>query len=465
MKELSKGQKLAKELAYEKKNYFSKAKQEELNNCFSFAEDYKKFLNNSKTEREACKFSVDLLKQNGFTEFQFGDKLKVGDKKYFVNRDKSVVAFRIGKNNLEEHGIKILGAHIDSPRIDLKQNPVYEQDGFCLFKTHYYGGIKKYQWATIPLALHGMVVLNDGKKVEIKIGEDENDPIFYISDLLPHLGTKQMSLKGNEIITGEQLNIIAGGMPYADEEVRSKIKLNVLNILNEKYGIKEEDFMSSELCAVPAYKAKDIGFDRVFIGAYGHDDKSCAYPALRAILDTKSNDTVMTILVDKEEIGSEGNTGMKSKVYEDLIDEIAEAFKCNKRKVRSKSRCLSADVTSCFDPTFPDVYEKFNSAKISCGVCINKFTGAGGKSGANDASAELMGEIRQIFAKAKIVWQAAELGVVDLGGGGTIAKFVASLNIDTVDIGVPVISMHAPYELISKADLYTCYQAFCAFVK
>lgn len=470
MSELSEGQKLLKELFYEKRNFFLTASEKEIAQCFSFAEDYKSFLNKSKTEREACQTAVQIAKNNGFKEFRFGDKLKVGDKRFFVNRDKSVVVFKIGKNNLEDKGIKILGAHIDSPRIDLKQNPVYEQDGFCLFKTHYYGGIKKYQWTTIPLALHGVVVLKDGKRVYVSVGEDENDPIFYITDLLPHLGAKQMALNGENIITGEQLNVIVGGMPFNDDKVLNKIKLNILKILNDKYGICEEDFLSSELSVVPAFKAKDIGLDRVFIGAYGHDDKSCAYPALMATINSKSDDTIMALLVDKEEVGSEGNTGMKSKVYEDLIDEIAISFNCNIRKVRANSRCLSADVTSCYDPTFANsfdatIFEKSNSAIISCGACINKFTGARGKSGANDASCELVGEIRKAFLKDNVVWQTAELGAVDIGGGGTIAKFVASLNIDTIDIGVPVISMHAPYELISKGDLYSTYKAFSAFLK
>ena len=455
---------LADKLFYKKKNYFEESDDKDIDKCYKFADEYKNFINISKTERETCRNAVEIVKQAGFKEFKFGDKLKVGDKRYYVNRDKSIAVFKIGKNNLEEHGIKILGAHIDSPRIDLKQNPMYEDSGFCFFKTHYYGGIKKYQWTTIPLALHGTIIRKDGTSVNIVIGEDENDPIFYINDLLPHLGQEQMMSNGYKIITGEQLNLVIGGKAYKGEKIKDKIKLNVLAILNEKYGILEEDFLSSELCAVPAYKARDIGFDRAFIGGYGHDDKSCAYPALRAILDTKSDDTILTLLVDKEEIGSEGNTGMKSKVYEDLMDEISESLKCTPRKVRAKSKCLSADVTSCFDPNFPNVYERMNASMISCGASINKFTGSGGKSSANDASAEFMGEIRKIFRDTDVIYQTSELGKVDLGGGGTIAKYVAQLNIDTIDIGVPVISMHAPYELISKADLYNTYKAFCCFV-
>lgn len=457
-------QSLADKLFYRKKNYFEEADDKEIENCYAFAEDYKKFIDISKTERETCQNAVEIAVKAGFKEFKFGDKLKVGDKRYYVNRNKSVAIFKIGKNNLEEHGIKILGAHIDSPRIDLKQNPMYEDSGFCFFKTHYYGGIKKYQWTTIPLALHGTIIKKDGSSVNVSIGEDENDPIFYINDLLPHLGQEQMMNNGYKIITGEQLNLVIGGKAYNDKKVKDKIKLNILAILNEKYGVLEEDFLSSELCAVPAFKSRDIGFDRAFIGAYGHDDKSCAYPALRAIIDAKTNDTVLTLLVDKEEIGSEGNTGMKSRIYEDLMDEICESLKCLPRKVRAKSKCLSADVTSCFDPNFPNVYEKMNASLISCGTSINKFTGSGGKSSANDASAEFMSEVRKIFLDNNIIYQTSELGKVDLGGGGTIAKYVAELNIDTIDIGVPVISMHAPYELISKGDLYSTYKAFCSFI-
>ena len=456
---------LQEKLFYRKKNYFEEADEKDIEKCFQFAENYKTFLGKSKTERETCQNIVEIVKKAGFKEFHFGDKLKVGDKRYFVNRGKSVAVFKIGKNNLEKSGIKILGSHIDSPRIDLKQNPMYEDSGFCFFKTHYYGGIKKYQWTTIPLALHGTIIKKDGSFVNVSIGEDESDPIFYINDLLPHLGQEQMMSNGHKIITGEQLNLVIGGKAYKDKKVKDKIKLNILAILNEKYGILEEDFLSSELSIVPAYMPRDIGFDRAFIGAYGHDDKSCVYPSLRAVLDTQSDDTILALMVDKEEIGSEGNTGMKCKIYEDLMDEICENMKCSPRVVRSKSKCLSADVTSCFDPNFPNVYERTNASIISCGVSINKYTGSGGKSSANDASAEFMGEIRKIFRDTDVIYQASELGKVDLGGGGTIAKFVAQLNIDTLDIGVPVISMHAPYELISKGDLYNAYKAFCNFVK
>lgn len=460
----SDGQARYEELAYEKKNYFEHATEAERTAMFDYAEGYKAFLDEAKTEREACAAAVRMAKEKGFTEYKFGDKLSAGDKKYFVNRGKSVVVFRVGTEDLEKDGLRIIASHIDAPRVDIKQNPLYEQAGMCFLKTHYYGGIKKYQWTTIPLALHGVVVLKNGQKVEIKVGEDEEDPVFYIDDLLPHLGADQMAQKGAKIIEGEQLNVVVGGMPYADEDVKKKIKLTVLNYLNREYGMCEEDFLSAELCAVPAFKARDIGFDRALIGAYGHDDRVCAYPALTAVLDNESRHTVLAMLVDKEEIGSEGNTGMQSKIYEDLMEEISIALGASFRKVRYASKCLSSDVTAAYDPNFDSVFEKMNAAMLSCGTCMSKFTGSRGKSGSNDANAEFVGEVRAMFDKAGVVWQTAELGKVDAGGGGTVAKYIANLNIDTVDLGVPVISMHSPWELISKADLYSNYRAFIAFM-
>ena len=461
----SKGQERYDELAYEKKNYFTVASKEERKAIFDYAEGYKTFLDNAKTEREACEVAVKMAKDAGFTEYKFGDKLSAGDKKYFVNRGKSVVVFRVGTKNLEEDGFRLIASHIDAPRVDIKQNPLYEEAGLCFLKTHYYGGIKKYQWTTIPLALHGVVVLKNGKKVEIKVGEDPADPVFYIDDLLPHLGAEQMAKGGAKIIEGEQLNVVVGSMPYDDEKVEKKNKLTVLNILNEKYGMCEEDFISAELSAVPAYPARDIGFDRALIGAYGHDDRVCAYPALTAVLNNESEHTVVAMLVDKEEIGSEGNTGMQSRIYSDLLEDICEAMGASFRKTRYVSKCLSSDVTAAYDPNFAGVYERMNSAMLACGTCMNKFTGARGKSGSNDANAEFVGEVRAMFAKEGVVLQTAELGKVDAGGGGTVAKYLANLNIGTVDIGVPVISMHAPWELISKADLYSNYKAFLAFLK
>jgi aspartyl aminopeptidase len=459
------GQKLQEKLSYKRKNYFEEASKEERDAIFSYAEGYKRFLDVSKTEREACEYAVRAAKENGFTEYFFGDKLKKGDKKYFVNRGKSVVLFRVGSKNPEQDGFRIIASHIDAPRIDIKQNPLYEDSGVCFLKTHYYGGIKKYQWTAIPLALHGTVILSDGSKKEIRIGDEENEPVFYINDLLPHLGADQMSKNAGRFIDAEQLNVVVGGLPYPDKETSNKIKLTALKILNEKYGMCEEDFLSSELSAVPAFSARDVGLDRAFIGAYGHDDRVCAYPALTALIEQDSEHTVLAMLVDKEEIGSEGTTGIQCKVYEDLMEEIALALGANYRKVRAASKCLSSDVTAAYDSNFSEVFEKMNAAYVSCGTCMSKFTGARGKSGSNDASAEFVGEIRKIFADEGVVWQTAELGKVDVGGGGTVAKFVAKLNIDTVDLGVPVLSMHAPYELISKADLYSNYKAFLAFMK
>ena len=465
MSEKSKGQLKQEELSYKKKNYFETASDKERKEIFDYAEGYKAFLDAAKTEREACDFSVAAAKKAGFTEYRFGDKLKAGDKKYFVNRGKSVVVFRVGTKNPEEDGFRLIASHIDAPRVDIKQNPLYEDSGMCFLKTHYYGGIKKYQWTAIPLALHGVVVLKDGKKVTVSVGEKPGDPVFYINDLLPHLGADQMSGTAGKVIEGEQLNVLVGGLPYNDKEVGDKIKLNVLSLLNETYGMCEEDFLSAELSAVPAFSARDVGFDRALIGAYGHDDRVCAYPALTAVLDRESEHTVLAMLVDKEEIGSEGTTGMQCKVYEDLMEEISLALGANFRKVRAASKCLSSDVTAAYDPNFAGVFEKMNSAMLSCGTCMSKFTGSSGKSGSNDASAEFVGEVRKMFADGGVVWQPSELGKVDAGGGGTVAKFLANLNIDTVDLGVPVISMHAPYELISKADLYSNYKAFLAFMK
>ncbi len=460
------GQKLQEALGYKRTNYFETASKQEKKEIFAYAEGYKAFLDGAKTEREACALSVKLAREKGFTEYRFGDKLKPGDKKYFVNRGKSVVVFRVGTEDIEKDGLRIIASHIDAPRVDIKQNPLYEDGGMAFLKTHYYGGIKKYQWTAIPLALHGAVVLKDGTVKEIRVGEEPDEPVFYINDLLPHLGKEQMNGPAAKIVEGEQLNVVVGGLPYDDEGVKSdKIKLTVLHILNEKYGMEEEDFLSAELCAVPAFPARDIGFDRALIGSYGHDDRVCAYPALTAVLDHESRHTVLAMLVDKEEIGSEGTTGIQCAVYEDLMEDISAALGANFRKVRAASKCLSSDVTAAFDPNFPSVFEKNNAALLSYGTAMCKFTGAGGKSGSNDASAEFVGEIRKAFAAEGVVWQVAELGKVDAGGGGTVAKFVAKLNIDTVDLGVPVISMHAPYELISKADLYSNYKAFLAFMK
>ena len=331
------------ELAYEKKNCFEEASKKERKAIYAYAEGYKAFLDAAKTEREACDVAVAMAQEKGFTEYHFGDALAAGDKKYFVNRGKSVVVFRVGTRDLETDGMRIIASHIDAPRVDIKQNPLYEDSGLCFFKTHYYGGIKKYQWTAIPLALHGVVVLKDGTRVQINVGENPKDPVFYIDDLLPHLGADQMMQKGGKLIEGEQLNVVVGGLPCADGEAGKKIKYTVLDYLNKEYGMCEEDFLSAELSAVPAYPARDVGFDRALIGAYGHDDRVCAYPALTAVLDAASEHTVLAMLVDKEEIGSEGTTGMQCKVYEDLMEEISVALGANFRKVRFASKCLSSE--------------------------------------------------------------------------------------------------------------------------
>ena len=459
-------QEILDKLSYKKKNVFEESNPDEINAIYEYAKGYMKFLDDAKTEREATDVSIAMIEKQGYTEYKFGDKLSVGDKKYFNNNGKSLIAFKVGEENIEENGIRIIASHIDSPRIDLKQVPLYEDSGMGFLKTHYYGGVKKYQWTAIPLALHGVIVKANGEVVEVKIGEDDTDPIFYINDLLPHLAQRQSQEPLGTAISGETLNILVGGLPYDCDDVTDKIKLTVLSMLNDKYGITEEDFLSAELSLVPAFKARDIGFDRALIGAYGHDDRVCSYPALTALLDTDSNKhTVMVILADKEEIGSVGLTGMQSDVLVDIISMISASQNADPIIVRSNSKCLSADVNAAFDPNFADVYEKRNSALISCGACLSKYTGSRGKSGTSDASAEYVGFVRRLFNENGVIWQTSELGKVDAGGGGTVAMYIANHNIETVDIGVPVISMHAPYEVVSKADVYSTYKAFCAFVK
>ena len=459
-------QEILDKLSYKKKNVFEVSSAEEIKMIYEYSKGYMKFLDDAKTEREATSVSIEMIEKKGYSEYKLGDKLSVGDKKYFNQLGKSLVAFKIGEEDIESEGLRILVAHVDSPRIDLKQVPMYEDSGMAFFKTHYYGGVKKYQWTAIPLALHGVIVKADGEVVKVNIGESDEDPVFYINDLLPHLGQRQAQEPLGSAISGETLNILIGGLPYDDKDVSDKIKLTALSILNEKYGVTEEDLLSAELSLVPAFKARDIGFDRALIASYGHDDRVCAYPALTALaenLETKKS--VLVVLADKEEIGSEGISGIQSRYFVDVIDEICKNLGANSNVVRSKSMCLSADVTAAYDPNFADVYEKRNSSMISCGTTLCKYTGARGKSGTSDASAEFVGYVRRIFAENGVIWQTAELGKVDAGGGGTVAKFVAALNISTVDIGVPVISMHAPYEVVSKADVYSTHEAFSAFIK
>lgn len=455
---------LKEELEYKNRSAFESISEDELERSFAYAESYKLFLDNCKTEREAVKYSVAMAKRRGYTEYRLGDDIAVGGKYFYNNRGKQLVVFRVGEEPLE-NGAYIMAAHIDSPRLDLKQNPLYEDSGLGLFKTHYYGGIKKYQWTAVPLALHGIVMKSDGTSVDICIGEDEDEPIFYVSDLLPHLAKDQMSKSLAEGITGEGLNIIVGSEPYREEETDGAIKLNLLRILNEKYGMCEEDFLSAELTAVPAMHARDIGLDRSLIAGYGHDDRVCAYSELTALLD--SNDTAKTVfavLADKEETGSDGVSGMQSELFADILAEVCEARGANYRVVKANSKCLSADVNAAYDPNFPEVLEKKNACYANCGVVLSKFTGARGKSGTSDATSEFTAYVRSFLNRNGVVWQMAELGKVDQGGGGTVAKFIANMNIDTIDVGVPVISMHAPYEAISKLDLYMTYKAFCAFI-
>ena len=451
---------------YKRTNVYETADEKTMKAIFDYAEGYKKFLGECKTEREACAYIVEEAEKNGYKQFDFSEKVKKGDKLYYNNRGKAVFIIKIGTGDIKKDGIRIVGSHIDNPRLDLKQVPLYEDNGVAFAKTHYYGGIRKYQWAAIPLALHGVVAKKNGEVVTVKIGEEDSDPVFYVSDLLPHLAAKQNAKTLGEAIEGENLNIWLGNIPYGEKEDDKTVKKNLLKILEEKYGIEEEDFLSAELSLTPSFKPKDIGFDRALVGGYGHDDRVCSYAAFTAAFDTESDkQTSITLLVDKEEIGSEGSTGMQCCLLRDIIDVIADSFGITSAAVRVASKCLSADVNASFDPNFPEVSEKLNATFLSCGAGITKYTGARGKSGSNDASAEYVAFLRKLFDDNGVVYQTGELGKVDAGGGGTIAKFVANMNIDTIDIGVPVISMHSPYEVISKADLYMNYLAFKAFIK
>lgn len=441
-------------------------KQMDINN---YCNSYMDFLNNGKTEREIVKESKRIADCNGFRDITNTDELRPGDKVYFINRDKSMYLAVIGYENIEK-GINVIGAHADSPRLDLKPNPLYEDDGFAFFKTHYYGGIKKYQWTTIPLAIHGVIVKRNGEKVEVRIGEEEQDPIFVITDLLPHLAQEQMDRKLRDGIKGEELNLLIGSIPYKDSDVSEKVKLNVLNLLNQKYGIIEKDFLSAELEIVPAFKARSLGFDGSMVAAYGQDDKVCVYTSLTALMNIENpKTTAVCIISDKEEIGSMGNTGMESHVFDTFISEILNKLGVNRPnlldKVFCNSKMLSADVDAGLDPTFSSVDEKNNSAYLGRGVGLNKYTGARGKSGASDANAEFVGKIRDIFEDNQIPYQVSELGKVDAGGGGTIAYILANKGMDVIDCGVPVLSMHAPYEVTSKFDVFMAFNAYKAFFR
>ncbi len=465
-KKETKAKELKEKLFMERKNSGLIMSDAEMKAADKFNEGYKNYLDCGKTEREAVKAAVEIAKKAGFTEFKIGKKYKAGDKVYSNNRGKAVIFAVFGKEDIEK-GVNILAAHIDSPRLDLKQNPLYEEKELAFFKTHYYGGIKKYQWTTVPMALHGVISKKDGSVIDVVIGEDDKDPVFVVTDLLIHLAQEQMKLNASEVVKGEQLNVLIGSRPFKDDEGSELVKLNIMNILFEKYGIVEEDFLSAELEVVPAFKAKDIGFDRSMVGAYGQDDRVCAYTALMATADIKGvpSKTVVTVLTDKEETGSDGSTGLCSSYLEYFIYDIAESFGKNGRHVLSASKCLSADVNAGFDPNFPEPFEKMNCAYVGKGTCLTKFTGSRGKSGTNDASAEFVGYVRKIFDDNKVIWQTAELGKVDFGGGGTVAKYIANLDVDTIDLGVPVLSMHAPFEITAKNDVYMTYKAFTAFIK
>lgn len=456
------GKELQEELTW-KFPHIAKEAPEQVEEAAAFCEGYKAFLDEGKTERECVKKAVELLKAAGYAEFDTQGSYQPGDKVYYVNRNKAIIATTFGEKSVKE-GIRMNGAHIDSPRLDLKPSPVYEKDDMALFKTHYYGGIRKYQWATIPLAMHGVIIKKNGEMVELNLGEKPGDPVFCITDLLPHLSAEQNERKLKDGIKCEELNIVIGSIPYTDDEVKEPVKLMALKLMNEQFGITEKDFLRAEVEFVPAHKASDVGFDRSMVGAYGQDDRICAYTALMAEIDTKNPTyTTMTILTDKEEIGSEGNTGLNSNYVGDYITYLAELEGVNPKEVFRNTICLSSDVNAAYDPTFASVYDPLNSSYVNKGCVLTKYTGARGKSGSNDASAELMAKVIGIMEKEGVYWQIGELGAVDVGGGGTIAKFVASMNIDVVDLGVPILSMHAPFELASKLDVLNTYRAFKAF--
>ena len=464
----------------ERLNAWNKYDEDMKKKVFDFADEYRRFISLCKTERECVEEGVRILKAAGYKDLKdviaADEKLKAGDKVYAVNMNKAIVAFNIGEDSIES-GMNILGAHIDSPRLDIKQNPLYEETGLVLLDTHYYGGIKKYQWVATPLALHGVVALKDGTTVKVVIGEDMDDTVVGISDLLIHLSSEQMDKKAAKVVEGEALDILVGSMPLKNEETKSDkedckdaVKKNILAILKEKYGIEEEDFMSAELEAVPAGPARDYGIDRSMIIGYGHDDRVCAYPSLIALVNADMpKRTGVCILVDKEEIGSVGATGMQSRFFENMVAEVmdrcGEYSELKLRRALANSYMLSSDVSAAYDPNYASVFEKKNAAYFGKGMVFNKYTGARGKSGSNDASAEFVGKLRKVMDDADVAFQTAELGKVDIGGGGTIAYILANLDMNVIDSGIAVQNMHAPYEVISKADLYETLKGYEAFLK
>ena len=449
-------------LFYRPKNGYDQIDAEQTGEIFAYAEGYKRFLDAARTEREAVKEAIRMAEDAGFVPYTFGMELQPGAKVYVNNRGKALMLAVLGEQTLD-HGCVIAGAHVDSPRLDLKQTPMYEDSELAYFKTHYYGGIKKYQWVAIPLELHGTIALKDGSTIDVAIGREPDEPQFVITDLLPHLGKDQLRKTMEEGITGEALNIVIGSMPYAGEG-GDRVKLAVLSLLHDEYGITEEDFLSAELAAVPAFPARDIGFDRSMIGAYGQDDRVCAYAELRAILDLEGapERTAVCILADKEETGSDGVTGLNSMYTFHFLQQLCAGQGADYITACKAAKCLSADVTAAYDPTFADAFEPDNGTYAGRGVAIYKYTGSRGKSGTSDASAELVAYLRRLFADNGVVWQLSEMGKVDQGGGGTIAKFMADRNIDTIDAGVPVLSMHAPFELVSKFDCWMTYRGVLA---
>ena len=456
--------------AYEAKNAWSEMEEVEKEEIFNFNDEYGEFLSKNKTEREFTRSSVELLEKEGFRNIKDIENLEAGDKVYAVNREKALIAAVIGEKDLKE-GLRIVGAHMDAPRIDLKPNPLYEDGELALFNTHYYGGIKKYQWVTIPLALHGVVIKEDGSKININIGEDEDDPVFYISDLLPHLAQDQVKKKLGEGINAQQLNIVTGSIPVEDDEdEKEKIKKGVLNLLDEKYNINGEDLVSADIEVVPAGTTRDVGFDRSLLMGYAHDDRVCSYTALQALLDLENPSyTAMALLVDKEEIGSMGSTGMQSRFFENIVAEMTDRYyddysELIVRKILENSKAISADVSAAFDPDFADVYAKNNAAYLGKGLVLTKYTGSRGKGGSSEATAEFVGHIRSLFNDKGVIWQIAELGKTDQGGGGTIAQFMANYNMDVLDSGPAVLSMHSPYEVVSKVDVYNTYLGYYVFM-
>ncbi|MCF8009469.1 MAG: aminopeptidase [Halanaerobiales bacterium] len=456
---------------YKAKNAWLEMEDIEKDQIFNFNKEYGNFLESNKTEREITKGSIDLLKEEGFKPIKQFESLKEGDKVFAVNKGRQLVAAVVGKKDLKE-GLKIVAAHMDSPRIDLKPNPLFEDGELAYLGTHYYGGIKKFQWVTIPLALHGVVIKEDGSKIEIKIGDKKGDPVFYISDILPHLGKKQREKKMNEGINAQHLNLVIGSIPTKDQNQEDdKVKYAVLNYLEEEYNISGEDFVSADLQIVPADGVRDVGFDRALLGGYGHDDRVCSYTGLRALLDINQPEyTAVTVLVDKEEIGSMGATGMQSRFFENFVAEMTDKYydqysELDLRKILENSSSLSGDVNAAYDPNFSEVFDKRNTAYINKGIVLTKYTGARGKAGSSEASAEFIGKVRSLLNKAGVIWQVAEIGKVDEGGGGTIAQFLANYNMDVLDAGPAVLAMHSPFEVVGKIDVYNTYLAYLTFLE